>query len=219
MTASDVVIHSLRNEYYAGIKWGENYLSDSSEVVTVNNGFYGSLNVVHLSSGDKMFHDAPGCIASRLATLVAKNGISIGMAGQGAQPHPFRFYTPIQLSITTQHLIIGDIKFLVEPQHGFISCRKLTLIKSKEDDPSHFELVKSWVMNDDVEIETIRKREDPIPPHIRARFQFLSPPSEMFGVSKAENSSRLLENLQICPQKDEKDSDSEDDMPPKPGRE
>jgi len=33
----------------------------------------------------------------------------------------------------------------------------LTLSKSTEEDPAHFEVVKSWVMNDDVEIETVRR--------------------------------------------------------------
>jgi hypothetical protein len=117
----------------------------------------GSANVVFLSSKDSIIHEAPACVAAPLVTMVAKNVISLGIAGQGDQPIPVRLYAPQQLSITTKHLSVGDVMVLVEPQQGFISCKRLTLSKSTAEDPAHFEVVKSWVMNDDVEIETVRR--------------------------------------------------------------
>ena len=90
--------------------------------------------------------------------MVAKNAIFLGMVGQGSQPFPVRLYTPKSISMTTQHLSVGDIQILVEPAFGgFIYCKKLTLLKSEEKEPDAFEIIKSWVMNDDAEIETVSR--------------------------------------------------------------
>lgn len=152
----DIVI-KLRDEYSGGSMYGGDTFSAHVGQSISNNGFMGSANVVFLSSKDAIIHEAPACVAAPLVTMVAKNVISLGIAGQGDQPVPVRLYAPQQLSITTKHLSVGDVMMLVEPQHGFISCKKLTLSKSTEEDPAHFEVVKSWVMNDDVEIETVRR--------------------------------------------------------------
>lgn len=147
----------LRDEYSRESMYGGCTFSAHAGRSISNNWFMGSANIVFLSSKDSIIHEAPACVAAPLVTMVAKNAISVGIAGQGDQPVPVRLYTPQQLSITTKHLSVGDVMMLVEPQHGFISCKKLTLSKSIEEDPPHFEVVKSWVMNDDVEIDTIRR--------------------------------------------------------------
>lgn len=152
----DIVIR-LKDEYSGGSMYGGHTLSAHAGRSILNNGFMGSSNIVFLSSKNSIIHEAPACIAAPLVTMVAKNVLSLGIAGQGNQPVPVRLYVPDQLSLTTKHLSIGDISMLVEPQHGFISCKKMTLSKSTEEDPTHFEVVKSWVINDDVEIETIRR--------------------------------------------------------------
>ncbi len=153
----DFVIR-LRDEYSTGgAVYGGTVCSVHGGNSISNSGFIGSANVVFLSSNNFIIHEAPACVAAPLVTMVAKNAISLGIAGQGDQPAPFRLYAPDQLSITTKHLSVGDVMMLVKPENGFISCKKLTLSKSTEEDPAHFEVVKSWVMNDDVEIETVRR--------------------------------------------------------------
>ena len=151
-TYGNIVIR-LRDEYTGGSAYGGVTFTAHAGKSISNTGFFGSGGAVFLSSKDSIIHEAPACVAAPLVTMVAKNAISLGIKGQGDLPIPVRLYAPQQLSITTKHLSVGDVMLLGEPEHGFISCKKLTLSKSTEEDPAHFEVVKSWVMNDDVEIE------------------------------------------------------------------
>jgi hypothetical protein len=146
----------LRNEYSEGVCYAEHVLTAHADKSIINGGFMGAGNVVFLSSLDLITHEAPGCIAAPLVNMVAKNVIGLGMVGQGSQPIPVRLYAPELLSMTAKHLAIGEIRLLAEPKHGLVSCKKLTLSKSTEEDPDHFEIVKSWVISDDVEVETAR---------------------------------------------------------------
>lgn len=152
-TIHDSVV-MLMNQYRGGVMYGENNCSIYTKEKSVNTGYFGSPNIVFLSSHGSMVHEAPACIAAKLVNMVAKNTIHLGMDGQGSQPCPVRIYAPDQFSITTKHLFVGDLKFLVNPENGFISCKNLTLQKFTEEEPEHFEIIKSWLINDDVEIET-----------------------------------------------------------------
>lgn len=149
----DIVL-ALKKEYSGGGMYGDNMCAAHAKSIS-NNGFIGSKTAVFLSSQDSITHETPACVAAPHVTMVAKNAISLGMAGQKDLPVPVRLYTPEQLCITTNHLSVGNIMILIEPKHGFISCQKLTLSKSTEEDPEYVEIVKSWVMNDNVEIETV----------------------------------------------------------------
>jgi hypothetical protein len=150
---NDTIITKLRDEYSGGSMYGGQSLNIHAGTAVKNNGFMGSENIIFLSSKNSITHEAPACIAANLVTMVAKNTISMGLAGQGKESFPVRLCVPSQLSITTKHLSIGEVMLLVEPEHGFISCKKLTLLKPAENDPENFEVIKSWVMNDDAEIE------------------------------------------------------------------
>jgi hypothetical protein len=154
------VVRQLRNDYTGGVSYGVQSLSAAAGGSIVNNGFMGSEAVVFLSANDSITMEAPGCVAAPLVTMVAKNAISLGMSGQGSQPVPVRLYAGNQLSITTDHLSIGDIALVTTPEHGMVFCRKLTLSTSQEHDPAYFEIVQSWLMstnNRDVEIERVRR--------------------------------------------------------------
>jgi hypothetical protein len=121
----------------------------------VNNRFMGSYSVVYLTAFNSIIHEAPGCIGAPFVNMVAKRAISLGMAGYEVQPVPLRLYCPKAITIVTKYLSIGDVRLLEIPENGFISCQKLTLSKSKEGDSDDFELIKSWAINDDMEIEVI----------------------------------------------------------------
>jgi len=149
------IVDKLMKEYSGGVMHGKNSLNVFAGKSIVNKGFMGSANVVFLTSLDSISHEAPACIAAPLVNIVAKNVLSLGMAGQGSQPVPVRLYAPEQLTITVKHLSIGDLMLLVEPKHGIVSCKKLTLTKTKKEEPEYFEVIKSWVINDDTEIETV----------------------------------------------------------------
>ena len=117
-------------------------------------GFVGSKNALFLSSSDSLTFESPACIAAPLVTLVAENEIKLGVAGRGQKLPPVRLCASQQLLITTNHLSIGDVVMIIpESQRVFISCKKLTLSKSTKEDPPHFELIKSLIINDDVEVE------------------------------------------------------------------
>jgi hypothetical protein len=88
--------------------------------------------------------------------MVAVNAINLGVAGQGDAPVPLRLYAPEKLLINTKILTVRDIALLGQPKNGFITCKKLTLVQSGEEEPAHFEIIKSWVINEDAEIETVR---------------------------------------------------------------
>lgn len=149
------ILDKLKDEYSGGVMYGHESLVIHGAQCIGNNGLMGSLNVVSLSSLDAIIHEAPGCIAAPLVNMIAKNAISLGMTGQGDQPVPVRLYAPTQLSITTKHLSVGELMILVEPKYGLVACKKLTLSKSTEEDPYYFEIVKSWAINDDMEVEVI----------------------------------------------------------------
>lgn len=156
LSHADIVV-KLRDEYSGGSMYGgQSFVAHAGQSIR-NNGFMGSANVVSLTSLDSIVHEAPGCIAAPLVNMIAKNAISLGMAGKGDQPVPVRLYAPRQLSITTKHLSVGDLMILVEPEHGFVACKKLTLSKSTEEDPDYFEIVKSWAINDDMDVEVLSK--------------------------------------------------------------
>lgn len=149
------IISSLKSEYDEGAKYNDIRTSIHGDCPIEIRGFFGSLNVVYLTNDHSITYESPACIAAPFVTMVAKDAISIGMKGNGDHNVPVRVYAPKVLSITTKHLSIGNL-MLGKTENGFISCKKLTLAKSTDTDPPHFETVKSWLINDDVEIETIR---------------------------------------------------------------
>ncbi|NGX45256.1 MAG: hypothetical protein K940chlam2_00401 [Chlamydiae bacterium] len=150
-------VNSLMSEYSGGVMLGRISLEVAARDTLKNNGFMGSYNVVFLTSRDSIEHEAPGCIAAPLVNMFAKDKLSLGVAGQGSQPVPVRIFAPAQLTLTSQHLSVGDIKFLEEPKSGFLSCKKLTLIKPTEDEPVYFDLIKSWVIDDETQIEILKR--------------------------------------------------------------
>jgi hypothetical protein len=158
MTAISQVstVAKLKDEYLGdSIIYTNQTLNTFANGSIINNGFMGSGNITILTSLKAITIEAPGCIAAPVVMMVAKNIICLGRSGQGSQSVPVRLYAPRQLSITAKHLSIGDVRILVEPEHAFISCKKLTLSKSTEEEPAHFEIVKSWAINDAMEIEVI----------------------------------------------------------------
>lgn len=154
LSHADTVV-KLRDQYLGGTMYGSQSSVIHANQSIINRGFIGSANVVFLTSLDAIVHEAPGCIAAPLVNMIAKNSISLGMAGKRDQPGPVQLYAPTKLSITTKHLSVGDLMILVEPEHGFVACKKLTLSKSTEEDPDYFETVKSWAINDDMDVEVI----------------------------------------------------------------
>jgi hypothetical protein len=150
------IVNKLKGEYSSGVQYATDALSWNAKGSILNGGFIGSSIVVFLSSDEAIIHEAPGCVAAPLVNMVALNAIMLGASGQGDQPVPVRLYAPEQLSITTNHLTVGAANLLIEPKFGYISCRKLTLIQFTEEAPPYFEILASYLMNDDVTIE--RKR-------------------------------------------------------------
>ena len=153
-TPSDIVLR-LRDEYSGGSMYGNQSLVAHVRTSINNTGFMGSSTVVFLTSMDSIVHEAPACIAAPLVNMVAKNTINLGMTGQGSQPVPVRLFAPQGLTITAKHLSIGDVSVLTEPKNALLSCSKLTLSKSTEEEPAYFEVVRSWAINDDMEVEVV----------------------------------------------------------------
>ena len=137
---------------YTGQKqYNDGYISLPSKSMK-NWMFLGSAHAIFFSSRSKMEHESPACIAAPLVNMVAKEAISLGVNCRTSADKVV-IYAPEQLSISAKHVIIGNIKLMVTPRAAFITCKNLTLLKSQETDPDYFSVVKSWLVNDDTDIE------------------------------------------------------------------
>lgn len=125
-----------------------------SEENIENRDFLGSCDSLYLISQHSIVIQAPGCIAAPLVTMVAKNAIRFGTENSNNLLPPVKFYVSDQLGITTRTLTIGDIQLIEEPADAFISCRRLKFLQYAEEEPWHVEVVKSWVISNDTEIQT-----------------------------------------------------------------
>lgn len=155
MITLDPKIMELSKDYSGG--YHHQHFSAHGGSHLTNDGFIGSDQAIFLSSDNEITHKSPACIAAPLVTMTARNVISLGTSRHTPRNLPVRLYVPDKLSITTKHLSIRDIEILQDPQHGFISCKTLTLFKSREDNPPHFEIVLSWVIRDDTNVEIVLK--------------------------------------------------------------
>lgn len=147
----DLYINIINNEY-PSFQYKEELISEHSKKISKNTGFIGSRKAVILSSADSMIFNPLTCLVAPRISLVAEHAIYF----LGKTECPVFLYSPERLRIAADRLIIGDIEILTEPKEAFISCNKLAFVQSTEEEHSSFEIVKSWVVNDDVEIETIR---------------------------------------------------------------
>ncbi len=154
--SSDIVLQ-LRDQYSGGVIYGDKSFVAHVAKTFVNKGFIGSSTVVFLTSHDSIVHEAPACIAAPLVNMVAKKAISMGVDGQGSQPVPVRLFATNELTITTRHLSLGDVMLLTEPNTALLSCSKLTLFKFTDEEPAYFEIVRSWSINDDMEVEVVSR--------------------------------------------------------------
>lgn len=149
------IVHQLSGQY-TGAMWGGEACTLYTAENLNNSGFIGSNTVVVITSLDSINHQAPACVAAPIVNMVAKNKINFGTKKESSSSIPVRLYSPIQLSITTKHLSIDDFTLVVEPNHAILSCKKLSLYKKpNEEDPSYFEVVKSWAINDEMEVEIV----------------------------------------------------------------
>lgn len=151
------VVTRLMEQYSGGIMFAGECLKAEAGGMIFNNGYMGSRNIVELKSLDSIIHQAPGCVAAAVVNMTAAKSIKLGAEGQGDQAFPVRIYASARLSMQARHLVVGDLDILVEPLNAILSCDKLTLIQSDEEEPRHFEMIKSWASNDDMEIEVIKK--------------------------------------------------------------
>lgn len=149
------LIIKLRSEYISKAIYSSERNSIHGEGDIDYSGFFGSENSLFLGSKKGSINlEAPACIAAPIVTIVAKGAITLGMKGKRGEL--VQLYSPDTLSFTATHLSVGDIKLMTIPTMAYISCKKLTLAKSSVEDPDHFEVVKSWVVKDDAEIEKVR---------------------------------------------------------------
>lgn len=113
-------------------------------------------NDLTLNSDNKIVREAPSILAADTVTMVAKKAIYLGTKGQKTEVSPFRLYAPTRLSIKTDHLKIGDLWMVVEPDEMHITCKKLTFLGCSEDDnPPHFDIIKKWVEDKGIRIKRL----------------------------------------------------------------
>ncbi len=161
LSSNDQIL-KLQAEYPKTEHFYENGLSVASPSHINIDSFFGSSSVLFLRANTDIHCEAPVCIAAPLVTLVAKKAIHLGEKGRGTHAQPGRLFASKQFCLVSPHIILGDFIFLGLPKAASIACKKLTLIRSKEETKSQakeeaFEVVKSWVMDDATEIEVVKQ--------------------------------------------------------------
>ena len=116
-------------------------------------GFMGAGNSLMLRSVTSYSIESPAFIAANIMTLMAKNALNLGLEGRGDHPQPVQIYAPQLFNLSAEHISIGDVRFLEQPSHGVLACKKLTLLRTTEEEPEHFEVVQSWLKNDNTQVE------------------------------------------------------------------
>ena len=137
------VIAALRSQYSGGVLFGRSCLTSQVAQDLNSSGFMGSNMVVSLISGRDIVYTSPACVAAPLVHMVAKRSISIGIE-QPESSIPVRIYAPRQLSLAADTVSLGDLQFVTLPQGAAITCRRLILQTTKDEEPEYFELVKTW---------------------------------------------------------------------------
>ncbi len=167
MTTSHVnPIAQLMGEYSKeDVAYGKYLCARCVDDAFTNNGFMGSSMRLSLTAGNAITHKAPACLAAPRIQMMAQNIINLGEPEM--QTTPTRIYAPLKLTLEAKHVVIGNIRLVVEPKNGAIVCDKLTLSKSKnsEEDPDHFEIVKSWIIEEyttEVEIVCSEAKTEPL---------------------------------------------------------
>lgn len=155
--SSAETIDQLKAQYPGGVTYGPKSLNYNRQSLLRNTGFFGSANIVWLTSDSAIEFEAPGCVAAPFVNMLAKKSVSLGMKGQGARPFPVRLYAPKSLSITTNNLRIGDLQILEEPKNASVFCRKLTLSRLTDENRDCIALVQSWIVPDDVELQILHR--------------------------------------------------------------
>ncbi len=157
ITAPDPVLIGLLKEYFINPDSAGGFYGPSSinlgKIDTMKYGsFVGSAERVLLKGLESLTLSSPACIAAPKVYMSAKKWIHIGM-DQDSSLFPVRLYVPEALRISTKRLSIGDVKMLAMPKTTEILCEKLILRKHQEEDPDYFEIVKSWLVDEDTEVE------------------------------------------------------------------
>lgn len=148
-------INNLRSDYRAeNVQYRKKKLAIRSSETFHNEGFLGSRKKVSILSKQSIIFDAPAAIAAPCLEIAAKNAIYIGLPGKEASSCSVRIYAPKELCLVAEHVSIGAIKILKNPELGCVMCKKLTLQKSKEEETDTFEMIQSWLVeNQNTEVE------------------------------------------------------------------
>lgn len=121
--------------------------------------FLGSTTSLDVKATKCIKVGADGCIAAPRINLYARANIFWSVNPLDPSP-AVRLYAPEGLSITSNVICLGNFTILYEPENASILCNRLTLIQPVREEPEVFEIVKSWVEDDNTEVEKI-KVEDP----------------------------------------------------------
>lgn len=149
-------ISNLRDEYRdTERKFAPYGYASQAKNPIERNWFFGSFGSVHLNTKESITFESPACVAAPLVTMTATKAINLGVEGRKNQPVAVRLFAPVHLAISAMEVSIGDLQLLQVPDSVHLNCKKLTLTYSAPEEPVHFEIVKSWLINDDTKIETL----------------------------------------------------------------
>lgn len=153
---SRLEIWDYRNEYCEATYSSANLKIDSSASY-VGQGFVGSEEALVITAEEGIQLEAPVCVAAKYVTLLARDRIAIGTAGQLSDMTPVRIYAKELLNISTEHLILGsEVQFVVfAATTVFISCKKISIVCPhglSGGDPPLYPLLRLWAKHAEIEV-------------------------------------------------------------------
>ncbi len=127
-----------------------NFLFQKGEKLKFSN-FSGSFNAIEIISSSSIAIESPACFAAPRVTLIAGKKIKLGLTKPEDRFPPARIYAPEHLTITTGHLLIGNIVPIISKGNVCVSCTKLT-IKGNVIPEAVVQTFKSWLLDSGTEI-------------------------------------------------------------------
>ena len=146
------IIDLLNQEYTSNQRFSQSKLKIECEKI-IQDGFCGSAEELILKVDDAIVVEAPGCLAAPKIRLIAKEKLSLGTAKRSRIAVPVRIFSPESFFITTRHLVVGEVLFLVNPAEVRIYCNKVTFIQHELQPYDCMDHFKKWFINPHVKVK------------------------------------------------------------------
>jgi hypothetical protein len=146
-------ILGIYETYTSGKLFEQEYEADSFDWLEIRT-FLGSKKSLCIKAREYIQIENPGCIAAPSINFIANEILNWGVSSIESKSTATRLYAIQDFNLKANRISVGDFTILHEPENGSIECKNLTLLHTESEEPLSFEIIKSWVKNDNTEIIT-----------------------------------------------------------------